>query len=65
MQLLLNWFEIPVKDFYRAMKFYSHVFRHIRFEIREFNGVSHAVFRPANESIPFAMTGALVEDVNR
>jgi predicted enzyme related to lactoylglutathione lyase len=58
---LLNWFEIPVKDFHRGMKFYSQVFRHIRFDIMEFNGISHAVFRPTSEDKAFHMTGALVE----
>jgi hypothetical protein len=44
------------------MKFYVQVFRHIRFELKVFNGISHAVFRPLNEQMQFSMTGALVED---
>jgi predicted enzyme related to lactoylglutathione lyase len=65
MQLLLNWFEIPVKDFYRSMKFYAQVFRHIRFEIVEFNGISQAIFRPLDGNNKFLMTGALVEYPDR
>jgi predicted enzyme related to lactoylglutathione lyase len=58
----INWFEIPVQDISRAMKFYAQVFRHIRFEQRVFNGISHAIFRPSSEQHQFSMTGALVED---
>jgi predicted enzyme related to lactoylglutathione lyase len=62
---LINWFEIPVADFNKAMFFYSDVFRHIRFDIRNFNGIAHAVFRSSNINDPFAFTGALVETPNK
>jgi predicted enzyme related to lactoylglutathione lyase len=58
---LICWFEIPVFDFKRGLFFYTHVFRHLEFNITEFNGVAHAIFKPSNSSVDFSMSGALVQ----
>jgi uncharacterized protein len=58
---LITWFEIPVFDFDRGVNFYSNVFRHISFDLADFNGVRHAIFKSAVPSSPLKMTGALVE----
>ncbi len=58
---LISWFEIPVFDFKRGLLFYSKVFRHLEFDITEFNGIPHAIFKPTNSSEDFVMGGALVQ----
>jgi predicted enzyme related to lactoylglutathione lyase len=59
MAKLIRWFEIPVKDFKRAVKFYSKVLR-VDFIFEEFRGIPHAIFKNTSGS-PFEITGALVE----
>jgi predicted enzyme related to lactoylglutathione lyase len=63
MQSLINWFEIPVTDFKRAVFFYEKVFRNVKFELTEFNGIPHAIFR-SNTNENFPVSGALVETQN-
>ena len=58
---LISWFEIPVYDFKRGLLFYQKVFQHLDFDITEFNGIPHAIFKPANGHGEFAMSGALVK----
>lgn len=59
MAKLIRWFEIPVKDFKRAVKFYSKVLR-VEFIFEEFRGIPHAIFKNSGE-INFEISGALVE----
>jgi predicted enzyme related to lactoylglutathione lyase len=59
MAKLIRWFEIPVKDFKRAVKFYSKVLR-VDFIFEEFRGIPHAIFKNISDN-PFEITGALVE----
>ncbi|HXB39716.1 MAG TPA: hypothetical protein VNZ49_04190 [Bacteroidia bacterium] len=61
MKKLITWFEIPVFDFKRGLFFYSKVFRHLEFDITEFNGIPHAIFKNSNTGADFIMAGALVE----
>jgi len=61
---LIKWFEIPVADMNRAINFYSKVFTFIQFDLTEFNGVAHAIFKPSNKTSDFQMSGALVENRN-
>ncbi len=56
---IISWFEIPVKDFKRALGFYSKVFG-IDIDIFMFNKVPHGVFR-INPEHPGEITGAIVE----
>ena len=58
---LISWFEIPVYDFKRGLLFYSKVFKHLDFDVTEFNGIPHAIFKPTNSSREFVMSGALVK----
>lgn len=59
MAKLIRWFEIPVKDFKRAVKFYSKVFR-VDFIFEEFRGIPHAIFKNTGDN-HFEISGALVE----
>lgn len=59
MAKLIRWFEIPVKDFKRAVKFYTKVFR-VDFIFEEFRGVPHAIFKNTSDN-QFEISGALVE----
>lgn len=59
MSKLIRWFEIPVKDFKRAVKFYSKVLR-VDFIFEDFRGVPHAIFKSTSDN-PFEISGALVE----
>lgn len=59
MAKLIRWFEIPVKDFKRAVKFYSKVLR-VDFIFEEFRGIPHAIFKNISEN-NFEISGALVE----
>lgn len=59
MSKLIRWFEIPVKDFKRAVKFYTKVFR-VDFIFEEFRGVAHAIFKNTGDN-QFEISGALVE----
>jgi len=58
---LVCWFEIPVFDFKRALQFYSGIFSGVDFDVTEFNGVPHAIFKPKFPGTELAMAGALVE----
>ena len=56
---IISWFEIPARDFKRALDFYSNVFgRDI--DIFMFSEVPHGVFRVDPEH-PGEITGAIVE----
>ncbi|MFH1321752.1 MAG: VOC family protein [Bacteroidota bacterium] len=58
MNNIISWFEIPAKDFKRALNFYSEVFR-MDIDIFKFKNVPHGVFRtPTSKKI---ITGAIVE----
>lgn len=59
MAKLIRWFEIPVKDFKRAVKFYTKVIR-VDFFFEEFRGVPHAIFKTTSDN-QFEISGALVE----
>jgi predicted enzyme related to lactoylglutathione lyase len=59
MAKLIRWFEIPVKDFKRAVKFYTKVLR-VDFIFEEFRGVPHAIFKNTSDN-QFEISGALVE----
>ena len=53
---LVNWFEIPVVDFERAMAFYEHVFE-VELERTVIDGHPMAIFPEADE--PGRASGAL------
>lgn len=53
----INWFEIPVKDITRGVKFYSDVLV-VKLEVTSFGGTKMAIF-PSNEQ--GGVHGALVE----
>ena len=54
----ISWFEIPARDFNRAMEFYKNVFKK-EIDIYDFSGVAHGVFRLEGE-----LTGAIVDSEN-
>lgn len=56
---IISWFEIPVRDFKRALNFYSNVFG-IDIDVFMFSGIPHGVFR-ADPEHPGEITGAIVE----
>ncbi|MCP4294695.1 MAG: VOC family protein [Proteobacteria bacterium] len=55
----IDWFEIPVKDLDRAVKFYRQVLGY-DFQIMKINKVEMAVIKNADKS-SYGATGALVE----
>ena len=57
----VNWFEIPVTDLDRAVKFYSEVFK-VELNPMEMPGMKMAMF-PDEQDKPFA-TGSLVQGEN-
>ena len=57
----VNWFEIPVTDLERAVKFYSEVFK-VELSLMEMPGMKMAMFQGEKDK-PFA-TGSLVQGEN-
>lgn len=56
-QNMVGWFEIPVRDMDRAMKFYNTVFR-IEIQLQDFGGLKMGWF-PSSETAPGA-SGSLI-----
>ena len=56
MNKIISWFEIPAKDFERALSFYREAFG-ISIDIFMFNNVQHGVFRVEDKEI----SGAIVD----
>ena len=56
---LITWFEIPTKDFDRALSFYRNVFNR-QMDIFVFSGVRHGVFKQEGR-----ISGAIVESKNK
>lgn len=59
---LISWFEIPVYDLERAIKFYTSVFRILEFERTGFNGIPMAVFKSNSANRTFTTSGVLVQN---
>ena len=59
---IISWFEIPVRDFDRALNFYSNVFR-IDIDIFKFSDIHHGVFR-TDPTHPEVITGSIIETKN-
>jgi predicted enzyme related to lactoylglutathione lyase len=55
---MANWFEVPVKDLDRAMRFYEKVFD-VKLTIEEMSGMKMAMF-PMDQDAP-GSTGALMK----
>ena len=59
---IISWFEIPARDFKRALDFYSNVFG-IDIDVFMFSEIAHGVFR-VDPNHPEEITGAIVETKN-
>ena len=55
----IAWFEIPTKDFDRALSFYKNVFN-VPMDIFEFSSLRHGVFKLEGQ-----LTGAIVESESK
>ncbi|MBI2557793.1 VOC family protein [Candidatus Woesearchaeota archaeon] len=55
MKNAINWFELPTKDFERAMKFYNTIFG-IKIQVQDFQGMKMAFF-PCDKG---AVGGAII-----
>lgn len=59
---IISWFEIPVRDFKRALNFYSNALE-MDIDVFMFSGIRHGVFR-VDPVHPEEITGAIVETQN-
>lgn len=58
----INWFEIPVRDMAKAVRFYSEVIGRPLHEMAGVNGVPHGIFPSEGAD---AVSGALILDPKR